>query len=269
MRIALFTDQHFGPVASFHGKLRKLSHQAAALTERFVDKMQRETKPDLVVNLGDVLEDESEALDTQRYEQFLGILAGLECPTLHVIGNHDSVHLSDAKLARMLGTDSLYRSVDIAGVHVVVLRSVERKDRDVRLPDEQLSWLEADLDHTALPTVVCVHHPLSDLELTGNRWFEKAPHICRVANRRDVRALFERSGKVRAVFNGHAHWNHLDVVGGIPYVTLQSLIENVDDDTPGRAAAAHAVVDISPRRLLVQVFGEHPAHYQFDGPTGN
>lgn len=267
MRIALFTDQHFGPVASFGGKLRKLTHQAAALTEKFVTRMNLEAKPDAVVNLGDVLEDESEALDTERYAQFLELVAKLSCPALHVIGNHDSVYLSDEKLLAMLGTHSLYRSVDIAGVHLVVLRSIERKDRDVRLPDAQLSWLRADLDQTSLPTVICIHHPLSDLDLTGNRWFEKAPHICRVANRREVREVIEHSGKVRAVFNGHAHWNHLDVVNGIPYITLQSLIENVDDDAPGRAAAAHAVVDVSPKRVLVDVFGEHPAHYQFDGPA--
>ena len=55
----------------------------------------------------------------------------------------------------------------------------------------------------------------------------------------DLRA---ESGRVRAVFNGHLHWNHLDVIAGIPYVTVQSLIENLDDDAPGRPAAAHAVV---------------------------
>ena len=54
---------------------------------------------------------------------------------------------------------------------------------------------------------------------------------------------------MRAVFNGHLHWNHLDVIAGIPYVTVQSLIENLDDDAPGRAAAAHAVVH-----------AERPAH---------
>ena len=265
MRLALFTDQHFGPQASFHGKLRKLSHQAASLTERFVSAMNQGTQPDVVVNLGDVIEDESEALDAQRYGQFLEIVRTLECPVEHVIGNHDSVYLSDDRLQVMIGAHALYRSVDIAGVHLVILRSVERKDRDVRLPEEQLSWLRTDLDQTPLPSVVCIHHPLSDLELTGNRWFEKAPHICRVANRREVREILEQSGKVRAVFNGHAHWNHLDVVNGIPYITLQSLIENVDDDAPGRAAAAHAVVEVSQKRLSVDVFGEHPARYQFDG----
>jgi len=265
MRVALFTDQHFGPAASFGGKLRKLSHDAAALTARFVADMNRDFEPDVVVNLGDVIEDESEELDALRYGQFLQILTGLSCPVEHVIGNHDSVNLSDARLTEMLGTHALYRSVDIAGVHLVVLRSVERKDKDVRLPEEQLSWLAADLAASSLPALVCVHHPLSDLDLTGNRWFEKAPHICRVANRREVREVLEHSGKVRAVFNGHAHWNHLDVIHGIPYVTLQSLVENVDDDAPGRAARAHAVVEVGPKRLLIDVFGEHPAHYQFDG----
>jgi len=265
MRIALFTDQHLGPAASFHGKLRKLSHQAEALTERFVASMNHQAKPDVVVNLGDVIEDESEELDERRYGRFLEIVAGLACPVRHVVGNHDSVHLSDARLAELLGTAELYHSVDIAGVHLVVLRSVEQKDRDVRLPEAQLGWLEADLAQTGLPSVVCIHHPLSEMDLAGNRWFEKAPHICRVANRREVREVLERSGKVKAVFNGHAHWNHLDVVNGIPYVTLQSLIENVDDDAPGRAAAAHALVDVSAKRLVINVFGEHPAHYQFDG----
>lgn len=264
MRLALFTDQHFGPEARFDGKLRKLSHQADALTRDFVARMNQHEKPDLVVNLGDVIEDESPELDAKRYGHFVHVLQGLDCPVLHVAGNHDSIHLDDEQLVGLMGQETLHFSQDRKGVHLVALRSVERKDRDVRLPDDQVEWLERDLANTSLPTLVFVHHPLSDMTLTGNRWFEKAPHICRIANRRQVRTILEQSHKVRAVFNGHAHWNHLDVIGGIPYVTLQSLIENVDEDAPGRAAAAHAVVDVLPKRLLVEVRGQHPAHYQFD-----
>ena len=47
--VALVSDLHFGPQASFGGKLRKLTHQAASLTERFVSKMNLETEPDVVV----------------------------------------------------------------------------------------------------------------------------------------------------------------------------------------------------------------------------
>jgi 3',5'-cyclic-AMP phosphodiesterase len=76
----------------------------------------------------------------------------------------------------------------------------------------------------------------------------------------------EASGKVVAVFNGHAHWNHLDVIAGIPYVTLQSLTENLDDDAPGRPANAWAVCDLDARRLVIRVHGEEPQHYQIERP---
>jgi hypothetical protein len=76
--------------------------------------------------------------------------------------------------------------------------------------------------------------------------------------------VIEASGKVVAVFNGHVHWNHLDVIRGIPYITLQSLTENLDDDAPGRPAAAYALCDIDERRLLVDVRGEETARYQFE-----
>jgi hypothetical protein len=112
--------------------------------------------------------------------------------------------------------------------------------------------------------IVLMHHPASDQRLDGNRWFERAPHLCRIAERRELRGVLEASGKVAAVFNGHVHWNHLDVIGGIPYVTLQSLTENLDDDAPGRAAAAFAVVDVEPRRMRVRVGGAEPARYQFE-----
>jgi hypothetical protein len=58
------------------------------------------------------------------------------------------------------------------------------------------------------------------------------------------------------------------VIGGIPYVTLQSLIENVDDDAPGRAAAAWALVEVEARRLTVRVAGLEPARYGFTFPAG-
>lgn len=265
MRFALFTDQHFGPKAWFGGKLRKLSHEAGALSRAFVERMNRVEKPELVVNLGDVLEDESPDADLARYRELLEVLSALEAPVLHVAGNHDQIHLSEDDLRGLWGhAGPLHYSRDIGGVHFTVLNTLEQKDVSVRLPRAQLEWLERDLAAARAPVVVLTHHPLSDQDLTGNRWFERAPHICRVAERREARAILERSGKVVAVFNGHAHWNSFDVVRGIPYVTLQSLIENLDDDAPGRPAAAHAVVDLEPKRLIVRIEGAERARYQLE-----
>jgi 3',5'-cyclic AMP phosphodiesterase CpdA len=257
VRFALVSDPHFGKPAYHDGKLRKLSQQAPRLMRAFVDQMNSVTRPDLVINLGDVIEDADHESDLKNYQEFAQIFRELDAPQLHVAGNHDFIHLSAEDLGRLWQhTGALYYSRRIAGVHFTVLHTIEKKDESVRLPNEQLDWLQGDLARAEPPVVVLMHHPASEMALEGNRWFENAPHICRVAERRKLRALLEASNKVVAVFNGHVHWNHFDLIAGIPYVTLQSLTENLDEDAPGRPARAWAVCELGSHRLNVEVQGE-------------
>ncbi|MCK6591650.1 MAG: metallophosphoesterase [Polyangiaceae bacterium] len=266
--VALISDIHFGPEAGFGGKLRKLTSQAPALVQAFVDRMNREVRPNLVVNLGDDIEDESKEADRARYKACIDVLRGLRAELVNVAGNHDLIHLAPADLLEIWGRPGegpLYWSFDRGGYHFVVLHTRERKDLDVSVGDEQLAWLEGDLSASRdKPVIGLMHHSAADQDLRGNRWFQGLPHICLVRERRAIRALFEAHGGVLAVFNGHLHWNHLDLIRGLPYVTLQSLIENVEDDAPGRAAAAHAVVRLSKKRVVVEIEGAERARYQFD-----
>lgn len=267
LTFALVSDLHFGPAATYAGKLRKLTHHAADLARAFVARMNDEVRPDLVVNLGDDIEDESLEADRARYRECVGILAGARAEVRHVAGNHDLVHLTPADLNEAWGRPPgapLHYSFDQGGLHFTVLHTRERKDLDVTVGDEQLAWLDADLSATRLPTIVLMHHSAADQDLRGNRWFEGHANICLVHERKAIRAALRRQGRVLAVFNGHLHWNHLDLVDGIPFVTLQSLIENLDDDAPGRPAAAHAVVRVTPSRVVVEIAGAETARYQFD-----
>jgi len=259
MRFALISDEHFGPTAYFQGKLRKLTARAGELCEAFVARMNEHVRPDLIVNLGDVIEDESRAADLEQYARFVSILSKSNSPVLHVAGNHDQVNLSDDDLRKLWGhSGELHYSRDVAGVHFSVLRTIEVTDVAIHLPEEQIAWLRADLEQSPLPSVVLMHHPASEMRLDGNRWFEKRPHVCRVAERRALQQVVSEAPRVVAVFNGHVHWNHFDLIAGVPYITLQSLVENLDDDAPGRPAAAHAVVDLDERRLVVRVAGAEP-----------
>jgi Icc protein len=265
MRFALITDVHLGPPASHQGKLRKLTHLSEGLVKTFVRKMRDEVHPDLVINLGDVIEDESAARDRERYAHFVSMLREIGKPVLHVAGNHDTINLTPVELCELWGTSSeATYSRDLDGIHFAALRTIEHRGERVELPEEQIRWLEQDLAITTLPSVVLMHHPASEMRLEGNRWFEKRPNLCRIVERRALREVIEKSGKVLAVFNGHVHWNHFDVIAGIPYITLQSLIENLDDDAPGRAAAAYAVCDLDERRLVVNVFGAEQLRYQVE-----
>lgn len=266
LSLGVVTDVHLGPSASFGGKLRKLSHRAEPLLTQFARCMRQDVQPDLVVNLGDLIEDESSEQDDAHYRRGVELLAASGVPVVHVAGNHDRVNLSRERLRSMWGLDAagpLYRSFDVKGVHVVVLATHETKDVEVAIDDEQLAWLEADLSMGEAPTVVLMHHSAADQDLKGNRWFEKAAHLCLVKQRKRLRRILHDSGQVKLVLNGHLHWNHLDVVDGIPYLTLQSLIENIEEDAPGKPAAAYAVVRVDRARMDVTVGGAQPARYQF------
>jgi Icc protein len=263
--LGIVTDLHFGPEAGYGGKLRKLTHLGPALADAFVQRMNDEVRPDLVVNLGDDIEDESREADLERYAQCQAILRRSRAPLVNVAGNHDLINLNRDDLARIWGRSGpLYYSFDVGPWHFVVLHTIERKDVDIRIPEPQLEWLRADLAAGQAPTLVLMHHSASEQSLDDSRWWPGRAHIALVAGRADLRRIFEESGRVRAVYNGHLHWNHFDVIGGIAYVTVQSLIENIDDDAPGRAAAAHAVVKLGDRRMVVRVHGEDPARYQVE-----
>ncbi|MDI1444727.1 metallophosphoesterase [Polyangium sp. 6x1] len=270
LTLSLITDLHFGPEAGFAGKLRKLTRSAPGLTKAFVARMNDVVHPDLVVNLGDDIEDEDHDADLARYTACVNLLRGTQAELVNVAGNHDTAHLAPAELLSVWqrpDLDRLYHSFDRGGFHFIVLHTRERKDRDVTVGEDQLRWLREDLASTSAPTVVLMHHSAADQDLRGNRWFEGAPHICLVEERRALRAILRESGLVRAVFNGHLHWNHLDVIDGIPFITLQSLIENLDEDAPGRPAAAHAIVHLESTRVVVKIEGAERATYQFEAAT--
>jgi 3',5'-cyclic-AMP phosphodiesterase len=68
LTLGLVTDIHFGPQASFQGKLRKLSHEGPRLLTEVVRSLREEVRPDLLINLGDDIEDEAREIDLARYE---------------------------------------------------------------------------------------------------------------------------------------------------------------------------------------------------------
>jgi 3',5'-cyclic-AMP phosphodiesterase len=265
LTIGIVTDLHFGPEARFQGKLRKLTHRAAPLARDFVNRMNDVVHPDLVVNLGDDIEDESREADLARYGQCQTILRQSRAPIVNVAGNHDMIHLNRNDLNEFWGRSGpLYYAFDVAGWHFIVLHTIERQDVEVRVPGPQIEWLYADLAAANTPTIVLMHHSASEQSLDDSRWWPGRAHLALVKERAELRHAFEQSHRVRAVINGHLHWNHLDVIAAIPYITVQSLIENLDDDGPGRAAAAHATVHLSASRMVMRVNGNDPARYQIE-----
>lgn len=197
------------------------------------------------INLGDIVEDSGAdpngaRIDENNYGEVIGAL-DTKKPLYYAIGNHDTVNLSTNTISRMTGCEPFY-AFDEGPFHFVVLHSVaDASDAtNTQIPPEQLQWLAEDLSaNTGRPTVVFLHHALSERSVEGNHWFEPNPRQAFVKNRQAVRDLFKASGNVCLVMNGHLHDNNLyvDPDDDTAHVTLQSSTENIGAHTSSNAWA--------------------------------
>lgn len=273
MRLGIITDVHLGPApVAREGQPVKLTAYAAPLTEQVVHGWRTREHPELVLNLGDVLSDVSREVDRQNYAHFCSLLEDAGVPVLHVAGNHDQVHLSDEELLELwqLGErwpgalrhpGSAAYAVDFAEHRFVILSTRWQPPDGVFLGAGQLEFLDRCLGSAPGPCVLLSHQSLSEMSLAGNRWFDTQPHLALIHERAQVRAIVQRHGNVIVALNGHAHWNHIDVIGGVPFITVQSLTENVGSESRPLPAAASAVLELSAAGLQLYVSGAQPLRF--------
>jgi alkaline phosphatase len=258
VRLGMVADVHAHDIDSpLEGKF--MSHTAERLTA-FVEAMNA-WPADAVIELGDFVNGwvvlGADPGDPERIPGILrwadGLLGGFDGPRLHVIGNHDVYNLDKETYLRELGMDRTYYSIDLDGLHLVVLDLQFTEDgRDLAhtytgvagmVPPEELRWLREDLASTSAPTIVCVHQMLDAVQ---EEWGQPL-----IANAGEVREILEASGIVIAVFQGHAHENRYTLIEGIHYITLEAL---VDQGTP--PSWAYVTVDPAARTLEIRGHGD-------------
>lgn len=276
MRLGIITDVHLGPAPDGarprEGQPLKLTAHAEPLTTRVVQGWRECEHPELVLNLGDVLSDVSRAVDLESYARFCALLDGAGVPVLHVAGNHDQVNLSDRDLLglwqlsgrwpqALRHESSTAYAADFGGVRFVILSTLWLPPDGVFLGHGQLAFLDRCLASAPGACVLLSHQAASEMSLAGNRWFEAQPQLALIRERAEIRRVLSRHGNVIAAFSGHAHWNHVEVIAGVPFITVQSLTENVGSAGQPLPAAASAIVELSEAGVQLYVGGAHPQRF--------
>ena len=252
LTIALISDIHHGLDQG-----TKIGSAAMDLMRPFVDWVNA-ARPDLVIELGDRINDRDRDADRQWTRDVAHAFAALQRPCVHILGNHDINQLSSTESEDLMQTTFASHSRDVNGHHLVFWNSsVEFVAGGFQLAPADLAWLQADLAATELPTLIFTHVPLDNGSMIGNFYFDKlAPKGGHYADGADARDIIERSGKVIACIAGHTHWNARNTIDGIHYVTIHSLTESFT--TYPHPTGAYGVLSID-ESLTVEVFGRDPA----------
>lgn len=263
MKFAIITDTHMGIPGFYKGTNRIMSHLAEQVVLELIETLNNNSEISFIAQLGDISQDDvryrNADFDRENFKRALWYFQKFTHPVHHTVGNHDRENLDYNDLCQLLGYKSLHYSFDVEDVHCVFLYTRHFNHQDMVIESDQLEWLKKDLAATNKKTIVFMHHPVSDQDLTGSFWFEGAPHKALVSNRAEVRKIFEDSGKVIGVFNGHLHRNNMTVHNDIPYFTTTSCIEDVVGN--GLPTKAYAIVTVKDNSVSVEVKGSDPAAF--------
>jgi alkaline phosphatase len=259
MKFAVLADLHFGPDGYWNDKKRTIHKTFRKDLRNFIKEVNSSVKLSFVIALGDLIAGENKIKDIRGINKTRRILSKLKSQVYHLVGNHDLKNISEKEFLKLINQQSSYYSFDKEDYHFIVLDTLSKKNKSLNIDQTQLAWLKRDLASTKKKTIIFTHYSLADQDLKGNPWFEGAPDFCLVKNRKEVRKILEDSKKVLAVINGHLHWNNKKIHKGIPYFTIQSLVENEGDK--GIGTGAYAIVELKKNKISIDVKGRYPISF--------
>lgn len=243
-KLVIFSDIHYAPERPVNnGSIidRKLTECAIPVLEKLIDEINNKIKPNVAINLGDLIEDFNDHdKDIINLNFIWNLLKRIEAPFYSIIGNHDLRSMSSrTEVEQIMGYEHSTFSVDVLGYHFVFLGLNVNNTSNVEsggilktrcISKEDLKWLKEDLENTNLPTIVFSHYGIAEDDMKGNWWFEKHPDHAVLGNREEVKEIFKKDKNLLAVFSGHQHWTKKTIEDGINYYVVGSLTENINDD---------------------------------------
>jgi hypothetical protein len=260
IKVVLITDIHYG--SSY--KTRP-GEEAPGLIARFVEAMNQDIKPDVIMELGDRINN----ADTETEEKNLSFLVesldrSLDAPCYHVFGNHDGHNLDKKTISLISGSETGMTSRVIKGFKFISLDTVDPiiEGCGGTVGKEQLTWLEREMNTDDYPKLVFGHHPIDDHTMKGNNIITpNVSHLIFLENKHEVRNVLEKGNNFIAYFCGHMHWFSFLYKHPASYIVVPSFIEayplksgapgaflEADIYTNGKVEAA--LHTLNPRRLL-------------------
>lgn len=220
LRIGVITDIHYG--LDTGGKLGTKGPQLMRAFEAAVAGKQ----PDFIVDMGDRVSSRNAESDRYHMETLMQHFNRMAKPVYHIAGNHDIHFLSREDNLHITGKSAESHSINEGNYHFVFWNPHVTKDgMGLRVTQNDLDWLQNDLQQNPLPTIVFSHAPLYQETNPEPHPQGKVSIRFHHAESEKIREILENSGQVRLCMNGHLHRNHHEEINGIHYIAQQSLVQ--------------------------------------------
>lgn len=260
-KIAIIGDVHHGPpTATKRGEL------ALSLLEDAVRAIERE-KPDLVLDMGDRINDIDPQTDRRLLREVADVFRGLSAPRVHLLGNHDMCFMDSAANEAALEASVSHQVRDLGHWRMIVFQptvEIRRPGGFAPIDRRDIDWLAATLAASDQPAMIVSHVPVSGHPMASNYYFEGRDEFSTYPNRDAVLRVLDATAAPVAWLSGHVHWNTYIQIAGVPHLTIQSLSESFT--TGGEAAGAWGTLTLSGEGIDLSLRGNDPFEIKLPVP---
>ena len=260
LKICVFSDIHYIDEKPEWKVNRKLVEYAEPLTDKIIDKVNNEIKPDICINLGDMIQSsKNKERDLENLKHIWKKLQGFNVPFYTLIGNHELKSVdSNEEIMEVLGYENATYGIEINGYHLLFIGTdVNKEDEKYKtqyVSDKDLAWIEEDLKvNSDKKIIVFSHFGIAEDEMKGNFYYNKNPEGGMIVNREKLKEILHKHKNILSVFCGHQHWTKAIRENGVPYYMLGALTENMNWD--GVPDGVYFDVDVNEE--VVRVREEH------------
>ena len=199
LKLCIFGDIHYIDKKPKWDVDRKLVEYADELTIKLVDKINNDIKPDVVINLGDMIQASKDIEnDKKNIIHVCNILNKIKCPYYVLLGNHELKLVdSNKEILDLLNYKRATYSLDIDDYHLIFIGT-----------ENDLLWLEKDLVANKDKKIILFSHfgIAYDANIKDNFWcYSDDGENLMLRNRDKLKELI-KDKNIIAVFCGHQHW---------------------------------------------------------------
>ncbi len=264
MKIAIINDVHVEKSLKYQNKVRAASESIMEMFGSFLKNLSTNHKPDLIINMGDLIRSESKEIDLDRYDALIGYYKSLELPVIHLLGNHEIKRMPhnevEARWKHHGFDQKSYGHRSFGNIDILWLGTDEEAGFYV-LPSEQLAWLETMLRISVKPLLIFIHCPIDDHDVDGNFFYEacdgKTKDKLFLKNQNIVKDLIRSNSNVIAVFQAHLHYFHVHSLEGLPYITCPAMGDNIcAPDIEHTMPEIYTIVTIKDKQLTAKAYSK-------------
>lgn len=260
MKILIIGDIHLGEsqgFASHTGVIRQANSQAEAALSSLIPYF-NSLKCDLVVHTGDALRDTyQKEIDKQNTVTVMNLLAQIQAPKIHLLGNHELRAFSLAEmheLYKKAGVEQEFFGVqEFTDVMIVWLdMKLDEKNRAF-LSQDRIAWLKA-LPSSTKKTLVFTHYSLIPINADGTFYFENQPQGMHFLKSDTVVTALE-SLHPQLCINGHVHLLTHQEKNRVHYLSVPSFSENIAaEQYPDNHPGIFSLLDIHANEFVFSTY---------------